>query len=83
MSEATRETWSQWLMSEEPSSRRQAVAGNFYRGFVSVVSNPAALAGLTTRTSAQKWRPIKGREGFGGWTDDFASILPVIKWTKH
>ena len=46
MSEVTRETWSQWLMSEAPASRRQAVAGNFYRGFVSVVTNPAALAGL-------------------------------------
>ena len=51
--------------------------------WIALSRDPAALAGLTTRTSAQKWRPIKGREGFGGWTDDFASILPVIKWTKH
>ena len=36
----------QWLMSEAPQSRRQAVLGNLYRGIVSIVTNPAALAGL-------------------------------------
>ncbi len=36
----------QWLMSEAPASRRQAVLGNVYRGFLAIVSNPAALAGL-------------------------------------
>ncbi len=29
-----------------PASRRQAVLGNAYRGFLAIVSNPAALAGL-------------------------------------
>ena len=36
----------QWLMSEAPASRRQAVLGNVYRSFLSLVSNPAALTGL-------------------------------------
>ena len=36
----------QWLMSEAPQSRRQAVLGSLYRGIVSIVTNPAALAGL-------------------------------------
>ena len=40
------ESLTQWLMSEAPASRRQAVLGNFYRGFLAIVSNPAALAGL-------------------------------------
>jgi peptide/nickel transport system permease protein len=40
------ESLTQWLMSEAPASRRQAVLGNVYRGFVAFVSNPAALAGL-------------------------------------
>jgi peptide/nickel transport system permease protein len=40
------ENLSQWLMSEAPASRRQAVLGNVYRGFLAFVSNPAALAGL-------------------------------------
>ena len=40
------ESLTQWLMSEAPASRRQAVLGNVYRGFLTFVSNPAALAGL-------------------------------------
>jgi peptide/nickel transport system permease protein len=40
------ENLTQWLMSEAPGSRRQAVLGNVYRGFLAIVSNPAALAGL-------------------------------------
>jgi peptide/nickel transport system permease protein len=40
------ESLTQWLMSEAPVSRRQAVLGNAYRGFLAFVSNPAALAGL-------------------------------------
>ncbi len=40
------ESLTQWLMSDAPASRRQAVLGNAYRGFLAFVSNPAALAGL-------------------------------------
>ncbi len=36
----------QWLQNDAPTSVRQAVAGNLYRGLVSVISNPAAFAGL-------------------------------------
>ena len=40
------DTLRQWLMSEAPTSRRQAVLGNAYRGVQSVVGNPTALVGL-------------------------------------
>ncbi len=43
---ATPATLRQWLMSDTPASRRQAVSGNVYRGFVALVSNPSALIGL-------------------------------------
>ena len=36
----------QWLASDAPSSRRQAVLGNIYRGVAALCANPAALAGL-------------------------------------
>ena len=36
----------QWLMSEAPASRRQAILGNLYRGLRAIIANPAALAGL-------------------------------------
>ncbi|MDE2384479.1 MAG: ABC transporter permease [Alphaproteobacteria bacterium] len=40
------QNWKQWLESESPASRRQAVAGNAWRGLVAIIKNPAALAGL-------------------------------------
>ena len=36
----------QWLMSDAPNSRRQAIIGNGYRGVRSIVANPTALVGL-------------------------------------
>ena len=39
-------TLGQWLMSEAPQSRRQAILGSMYRGFRAVVANPTALIGL-------------------------------------
>ena len=36
----------QWLASDVPASRRQAVLGNIYRGVTALCANPAALAGL-------------------------------------
>ena len=39
-------TTTQWLMSEAPTSRRQAILGNAYRRFRAVIANPTALVGL-------------------------------------
>jgi peptide/nickel transport system permease protein len=36
----------QWLASDAPASRRQAVLGNLYRGVAALCANPAALTGL-------------------------------------
>ncbi|MHB1104175.1 MAG: nickel transporter permease [Devosia sp.] len=36
----------QWLMSDAPTSRRQAVLGNVYRGVRSILANPTAFVGL-------------------------------------
>ncbi len=46
MSDTVPHGWIQWLMSDAPATRRQAVAGNFYRGLRAIIANPAALAGL-------------------------------------
>ena len=40
------DTVAQWLMSEAPTSRRQAIFGNVYRGIRSIVRNPTAFVGL-------------------------------------
>ena len=36
----------QWLLSEAPLSRRQAIAGRFYRGVLAILTNPTAVIGL-------------------------------------
>ena len=46
MSEMTKGSTRQWLLSDTPASRRQAMLGNAYRGLLSLIKNPAALAGL-------------------------------------
>ena len=46
MSEMTQSSSRLWLLSDTPASRRQAMLGNTYRGLLSVIKNPAALAGL-------------------------------------
>jgi hypothetical protein len=50
--------------------------------WIALARNPDDLAALTARTAPEEWRPLRAREGFTGWTDDYASILPIIKWTK-
>src|SRR3569833_2464356 len=35
-----------WLSTDAPTSRRQAVLGNIYRGVTSILRNPTALVGL-------------------------------------
>jgi peptide/nickel transport system permease protein len=44
------ETLDHWLMNEAPSSRRQAILGNIYRGVRSIVTNPTAVVGLVIVT---------------------------------
>lgn len=46
MSEVRFQGLGQWLKSDAPETRRQAVAGNLYRGLRAILANPAALAGL-------------------------------------
>jgi peptide/nickel transport system permease protein len=41
----------QWLLTDSPASRRQAVLGNLYRASMAVCANPAALAGLLIVTA--------------------------------
>ena len=50
--------------------------------WIALSRDPAALDGMIARTGASKWRPVRQKADFSGWTDDYASILPLIKWTR-
>ncbi|HEX8380280.1 MAG TPA: fused MFS/spermidine synthase [Allosphingosinicella sp.] len=34
---------------------------------------------IASAEDAHLWRPLRGRPGFPGWTDDYASILPLLE----
>ncbi|WP_414900336.1 spermidine synthase [Sphingomonas flavalba] len=48
--------------------------------WVAMSRNPASLARLTALAPAgeTRWQPLSATPGFTPWTDDFASILPLL-----
>ncbi len=50
--------------------------------WVALARDPDTLARLQDATGRAKWRLARVRPGFAGWTDDHASILPLIKWSQ-
>jgi hypothetical protein len=34
---------------------------------------------ISSGEDAHLWRPLVGRPGFPGWTDDYASVLPLLE----
>jgi hypothetical protein len=49
--------------------------------WVAMARDPEALERLKEASGADAWlwRPLKRRPGFVGWTDDHASILPLLE----
>jgi SAM-dependent methyltransferase len=49
--------------------------------WIAMAPDPAALRRLeeASRADGGKWEPLRPRPGFEGWTDDHASILPVLE----
>lgn len=47
--------------------------------WVAMSRDPARIAALEAASGEDRWTPLKGRAGFAAWTDDHASILPILK----
>ncbi len=47
--------------------------------WVAMSRDPAMLERLVRTSNRQDWRPLKERRGFAGWSDDYASIIPLLK----
>ena len=45
--------------------------------WIAMAKDPRTLAGLTAATKG--WQPLRARPGFATWTDDYSSILPLLK----
>jgi hypothetical protein len=75
---ATTSGWHAVLRDYEPSSD-EAGRGYARSEWVALARDPAMLERLKTASGAEGWQPLKARTGFSGWTDDHASILPLLK----
>jgi len=66
--------------SPDAEGRKRAYSDSHW---IMLARDPQAFSAFLRRTGSMKWAPTQRRPGFNGWTDDFASILPVIKWTRR
>ncbi len=48
--------------------------------WIALSRDPAALRALESGTG--DWQPLKPRPGFLAWTDDYSTILPLLKWKR-
>jgi SAM-dependent methyltransferase len=62
----------------DPSERVHSLSASIW---VAMARDPQALERLKEASGADAilWQPLKARPGFAGWSDDHASILPVLQ----
>jgi hypothetical protein len=46
--------------------------------WIALSRNPRAIAALDALDA--DWAPLTTRRGFSAWTDDYSTILPLLKW---
>lgn len=84
--EARRRGWATAIRLDTPTkaAEKNGATGSTWVAFSADAARLAALTGpLVPRDRASEpdvWTATKGVPGFEGWTDDYASILPVVHW---
>jgi spermidine synthase len=72
--------WSAMVLSYMPamSEAGQNLTGSVW---VAMSRSPRAIEALraVSGEDSYAWRPLMARSGFAGWTDDYASILPLLE----
>ncbi len=48
--------------------------------WIALARDKATIDRLAALSGPDNWRPTEARPGFVAWTDDYASILPLLKW---
>jgi hypothetical protein len=67
------------VLRDYDASGKEAERGYTPSAWVALAQDPAMLDRLKEVSGNDKWRALNGRKGFNGWTDDYASILPLLK----
>ncbi len=84
--EARRRGWATAARLDVPTkaAEKDGATGSTWVAFSADAARLAALTGpLVPRDrsgEAGRWTATKAVDGFAGWTDDYASILPVVRW---
>lgn len=66
--------WQGAVMNYHPSPLDPDATASLW---VALSRDPVTLAALRTRHS--EWRPMRRRPGLSAWTDDYSTILPLLK----
>lgn len=75
---ARRQGWSARIRDHEPdaSERRERATRSIW---VAMARDPRTIARLERLSAPGDWQSLKPRPGFEPWTDDYATILPLIE----
>jgi hypothetical protein len=71
--------WQMALRDDRPDADALARQRSESRWIV-LSRDASSLDAFLARTGRDRWAPVPARPGFAGWTDDIASILPLIRW---
>jgi SAM-dependent methyltransferase len=68
-----------YLASEKDKDRGYSTSH-----WIALSRDPDTIARLKASSQGEEWRPIARQPGFRPWTDDYASIIPVLytPWNK-
>jgi hypothetical protein len=79
LAEAARHGWT--LMARQYEIDGEDMAKSYSSSlWIALARDQRTIDRLAATSGPQLWRPVAGQAGFGGWTDDYASILPLLKW---
>jgi spermidine synthase len=69
--------WTARLRDDQPGSAGRATYQSAST-WIALAEDRATIARLVGASSTP-WQPLTGRAGFSPWTDDYGSILPILK----
>ena len=50
--------------------------------WVAMARDPATVKRLLAAGGGETWTEVRSRPGFQPWTDDYATVLPLIEWPE-
>ncbi len=80
LAEQRRKGWTLMVRQFTPDAQ-QGRRQYFASLWIALARDAKTIDRLTTVSGKALWRPVEDKPAFGGWSDDYATILPLIKWS--